>query len=183
MSILSKLGIVKSKLQSPTVSIETCLYFMADNWRDIVPESDYNYVDHAYEYGGGRYETFLLKNVYLIETYQGHVDLDEYFKYIGKSWIEVKIYLVDDTFNVEKYTRYMDCYPKIIEYDKNTDYIHDGPWIDDLKSYIKSIKVGSKYLTHKSQIDEAERGRDLKYEQSKRCCNAKRDNILNNYGK
>lgn len=181
MSILSKLGLTENK--PPTVSLETCLYFMSDNWRTIVPESDYKCIDHSGEYGGGSYDTYLLKNVYLIEVYQGHLDLNEFFKYIGKRWIRVKIYLVDNTFNIEKYNRYMDCYPQIIEYDKNTDYIRDGPWIDDLKSYIKSIKVGSKYLEHKAQIDQAERERDLKYEQSKRCCETKRNNILNNYGK
>jgi hypothetical protein len=192
MSILSKLGIVKSNPK--TITLNTLLNFMNYKWNELVPESDYyRLVEPIHEsaflpsYSGYSYRyKYVLNNKYLIIFTANSFITSDTSKYTGNETCEIEIYLIDNTFNAEKYFdsySYIECFPKIIDYNSYNSQIIEGPWIDDLKSYIKSIKVGSKYLEHKARIDEAERERELKWEREKQCCNKKRDNILNNYGK
>jgi len=190
MNILSKLGLVKNKQEEEIVPFQKLLEFMAFKWNELVPKNDFKFIGRqGGVYSGSSTNVYLLNNRFLFECYEGHhyPDKDGYFPnnnvYVGNYFWGITIYIVDDTFDSEKYFKtyeYMKCFPRI---KSEHGILIEGTWIEDLKSYIKSIKINDYYLIHKSEIDEVNRKWELEVEREKQCCNKKRDNILNNYGK
>jgi len=196
MSILSKSFKTESKPQ--IISLHDLLNFIIFNPNYLIPKSDLkrlvrpqspqskifpiiSCIDPTYQV------EYLLKNKYLIKATESYGN-SEKKKYFGGFYFNIKIYLVDETFNEYEYFEsyeYKNNFPIIIDLWSSGigNTIMEGPWFDDLKSYMKSLQVRSKYLAHKAEIDDANRQRELECEKRRQCCDSKRNKILNNYGK
>jgi hypothetical protein len=196
MNILSKLFKDESKPQ--IIPLHDLLNFIIFNPNYLIPKSDLKRlvrppspqskifpinpcIDRTY-----RIE-YLLKNKYLIEADESYIDLEKK-KYFGGFYFNIKIYLVDKTFNEDKYFEsyeYKNNFPTIINLWSSGigNTVMEGKWLDDLKSYMRSIDIKSKYLEHKALIDEEITLRHMKVQLSNRCKEARRKSILENYGK